>query len=116
MTMSTINFQHQLLDCTFPVNELLTQVPSNLCGDTLDLHARSYHDASKRPRRVKGQSKAHFNRTKVANSTIMYSEAYTEYDESDIFDMLEAVSFDEDTMGAECELLALVDFDYPEGY
>lgn len=65
--------------------------------------------------------RAEFNRTQVANSTIMYSEAYTEYDEIDIYEAYEAASFDEDTMGAECELLALVEFgalpfDYSEGY
>ena len=63
-----------------------------------------------KPRRFKGQSKAHFNRTQVANSQIMFAESYTEYDEPDIYDKLEAVSLDEDTMGAECELLALVEF------
>lgn len=65
--------------------------------------------------------RAEFNRTKIANSTIMYTETYTEYDEIDIYEAYEAASFDEDTMGAECELLALVEFgtlpfDYPEGY
>lgn len=65
--------------------------------------------------------RAYVNRSTITNSTIMYSEAYTEYDEPDIYDMLCAESFDDDTMGAECELLALMefgtsDFEYSEGY
>ena len=55
-------------------------------------------------------SRAKYNREAICNAQIMYSECYTEYDEPDIYDMLEAVSLDEDTIGAECELLALVEF------
>lgn len=51
-----------------------------------------------------------FIRDRVANSQIMYCEAYTEHDESDIFDMLVAVEFVENDHGAECEFLAMIEF------
>lgn len=98
------------------------------CGDELDFHACSYHQAPlpfdkgrrELPARTE-RDKAQFNREQVAASSIMYTEAYTEYDEADIYDMLDAESLDEDTMGGECELLALVEFgalpfNYSEGY
>lgn len=51
-----------------------------------------------------------FIRDHVANSQIMYTESYTEFDEPDIFDMLEAVEFVDNDHGAECQFLAMIEF------
>jgi len=56
------------------------------------------------------KARAEFNREQVANCSIDYTECYQETFDEDIFNHLEAVQYNEDEMGAECELLALVEF------
>lgn len=72
------------------------------CGDDFHAFDKELPDRTER-------DKAQFNREQVAASSIMYTEAYTEYDEPDIYDMLDAESLDEDTMGGECEFGAFFD-------
>ena len=55
-------------------------------------------------------TRAAFNREVVALAQVMYCEAYTEHDESDIFDMLERELLDIEQVGYECDLLANICF------
>lgn len=60
--------------------------------------------------------RARFTREHIANAQIMYSEAYPEFVEADIFDRLESVPFDEDCHGEDCQGIESVRFDSELAY